>query len=288
MSVYIGSDGLLSLQRSAVGTGASGLSTNLEPGDVTVTDKRFSADFPASALINGDRIEIATQDGSNLELVAGHNFPDGYWFCHVDPAGGIRLYDTFADAITGGKATALALVAPSATQPINIRTRDENFNCVSKTVSWSLTTERESVDLSVLGESFRDNYANGLISGQGETVAFWDYKYGQCNDAIPVTQELPNYYAQLLLRLEQGSLFKGRFYIYYSLEEPSVWYDADCIVTSVGFAFEPGEPIRTSVQFITTGEIKLQIGSPERFLRQEDLDLILQENDSKLRLEEPD
>ena len=59
-------------------------------------------------------------------------------------------------------------------------------------------------------------------------------------------------------------------------------------MSSVGFAFEPGQPIRTSVQFLTSGEVKLIVGQPERYLRQEDLDLILQENDGRIRLEEPD
>ena len=283
----MGETGLLSLERSAVGPGAQALATTLEPGDVVVSEKRFSADFPPSALINGDRIEIATQDGSNLQLVDGHDFPDGYWYCHTDQAGGIRLYDEFADAVTGGKSKAIALIEPSAAQPIYIRNRDESYNCMAQTVDWSLTTSRESVDLTVLGENFRDRYANGLISGQGETTALWEYKYGLC-DGVFATQELPNYYAQLLLRLEQGSMFKGRFYVYYSLQERSVWYDADCVVTSVGFAFSPGQAIRTTVQFVTTGEIKLNIGQPDRFLLQEDDDLLLQQNFGKLELQEPD
>jgi len=286
MSVYMGEQGLISLQRTAVGTGANALATVLEPSDVTVADKRFSADFPPSALINGDRIEIATQDNSNLQLVDGHDFPDGNWFCHIDKAGGIRLYDTFADAVAGAKGPALALIAPAESQPIYIRNRDETFNCVAKTTEWSLTTQREAVDISVLGQSFRDQYANGLISGQGETTAFWEYRYGRCDSDIDLTEELSNYYAQLLLRLEQGALFKGRFFIYAC--SPAVWYEADCVVTSVGFAFQPGQPIRTSVQFLTSGEVKLIVGEPERYLRQEDLDLILQENDGRIRLEEPD
>ena len=286
MSVYMGEQGLISLQRTAVGTGANALATVLEPSDVTVADKRFSADFPPSALINGDRIEIATQDNSNLQLVDGHDFPDGNWFCHIDKAGGIRLYDTFADAVAGAKGPALALIAPAESQPIYIRNRDETFNCVAKTTEWSLTTQREAVDISVLGQSFRDQYANGLISGQGETTAFWEYRYGRCDSDTDLTEELSNYYAQLLLRLEQGALFKGRFFIYAC--SPAVWYEADCVVTSVGFAFQPGQPIRTSVQFLTSGEVKLIVGEPERYLRQEDLDLILQENDGRIRLEEPD
>ena len=289
MSVYMGEQGLITLERSAIGAGAQALATTLEPADVTIADKRFSADFPPSALINGDRIEIATQDGSILELVDGHTYPDGFWYCHVDQAGGIRLYDNFAPAVAGSKAEALDLIAPSAPQAIYIRNRDETYNCVAKTTEWSLTTQRESVDLTVLGENFRDNYANGLISGQGETTAFWEYRYDKCDDEVSINQELPNYYAQLLLRLEQGALFKGNFYVYYGCGDgPSVWYAADCIITSVGFAFTPGQPIRTSVQFVTTGEIKLNIGEPERDLLQEDLGFILQESDGKLRLEEPD
>ena len=292
MSVYMGEQGLITLQRTAVGTGANALATVLDPGDVTVADKRFSADFPPSALINGDRIEIATQGGENLELVDGHNFPDGRWFCHTDEVGGIRLYDDFADAITGAKDNALTLIAPSTAQPIYIRNRDDSYQCVAKTTEWSLTTQREQVDLTVLGENFRDSYANGLISGQGETTAFWEYRYGRCDSEVDISQELSHYYAQLLLRLEQGALFKGRFFIYAC--SPAVWYEADCIVTSVGFAFQPGQPIRTSVQFVTSGEIKLIMGQPERFLRQEDLGLILQEDQpgpftgNRIRLEEPD
>lgn len=288
MSVYMGEQGLITLQRSAVGTGANGLAVTLEIGDITPSDKRFSADFPASALINGDRIEIATQDGTNLELVQGHNFPDGAWYCNTNLVGGIRLYDSFEDAVAGKKDNALDLVTPSKAQPIYIRTRDTDYNCVSKTTQWSLTTQRESVDLSVLGEDFRDNYANGMISGQGETTCFWEYQYGGCGDGVDSNQELSNYYAQLLLRLEQGSMFKGRFFIYYACTGKSVWYDADCVVSSVGFAFVPGEPIRTSVQFVTTGEIKLSVGLLEAFLLQEDDDLILQEDGSRISLQEPD
>jgi len=284
----MGEQGLISLQRSAVGTGAQGLGVTLEVADVTPSEKRFSADFPPSALINGDRIEIATQDRSNLELVSGHNFPDGAWFCHTDQAGGIRLYTEFEDAIAGKKANALSLVTPSKAQAIYIRNRDKNYNCIAKTTEWSLTTRRESVDLTVLGEDFRDNYSNGLISGQGQTTCFWEYRYNKCGDTVKDNQELSNYYAQLLLRLEQGAMFKGRFYIYYSCDSPSVWYDADCVVTSVGFAFEPGQPIRTSVEFVTTGEIKLNVALLERFMLQENDDLVLQEDGSKIALQEPD
>ena len=68
-------------------------------------------------------LEIGTQDTSNLQLVAGHDFPDGYWYCHVDDTGGIRLYEGFEESINGGKANALELVAPAVAQPLFIHTR---------------------------------------------------------------------------------------------------------------------------------------------------------------------
>ena len=113
MSVYMGEDGGLLIKRTAVGQGL--LRSDLDPGDVSVDRRRFSFDFPVEALITGDRIEIYTADGSNLELVDGHDFPDGLWHCHIDDAGGVRLYDEFEDAINGGIDNALELIEPSAT-----------------------------------------------------------------------------------------------------------------------------------------------------------------------------
>ena len=71
----------------------------------------------------------------------GHNFPDGYWYCHVDDTGGIRLYDRFEYAINGGKTNALPLVQPSADQQIYIP-QDENYNGVAQIQRWTMTTDR--------------------------------------------------------------------------------------------------------------------------------------------------
>ena len=92
--------------------------------------------FRTEALISGDRIEIYTADGSELELVDGHNFPDGMWHCHIDDAGGVRLYTEFEDAINGGFDKALVLVKPSATKQILVRTRDSRFQCLAQMQQW--------------------------------------------------------------------------------------------------------------------------------------------------------
>lgn len=287
MSIYMGEEGGVSIRRF----GAAALGTTLDPDDVVVADRRFSADFATGAIITGARLEIGTQDQtSNLELVAGHDFPDGYWYCHVDDTGGIRLYDNFQDAVNGGKLNALELVQPSSAQEIYVHTKDEDFNGTAQVRNWTITTNRESIDLTVLGNQHRDQYANGLISGQGELNCLWEYRYGECTEPDNTGCELPHYYAQLLLRLTQGSNFDGKFYIYSGNEDnsvPAVWYEATCVVTNISFAFAPGQPITTAVQFVTTGPVSLHTGYRTDFVTQEDLGLILQENDGGIELEVP-
>ena len=160
--------------------------------DVVVVDRRFSADFPPSSIITGARLEIGTQDGSNLQLVQGHNFPDGYWYCHVDDTGGIRLYDRFEYAINGGQQTRYLLFNHLLIQQIYIHTKDENYNGVAQIQRWTMTTDRESVDLTVLGNEYRDNYSNGLISGQGELQCLWEYRHDPCDPAVPSSCKLPH------------------------------------------------------------------------------------------------
>ena len=284
MSVYMGEDGSLLIKRSTADQGA--LRSILDPDDVNVARKRFSFDFPVEALITGDRIEIYTQDGSDLQLVAGHNFPDGRWYCHIDDTGGVRLYEEFGDAINGGIATALDLVAPVVSQEILVRTRNSRYRCYGQMRSWEITTSRAAVDTTTLGDEFVAQYSRGLISGQGTTTCIWDYRQAACDPMQEDEQiEEPHYLCQLLLRLKQGALFRAQFFLYAGT--PSVWYEADCIVTSAGLNFAPGEVVGSRVDFVTTGPIELHTGVPDAFLLQESDDLILQESDEAILLEDP-
>ena len=285
MSVYLGEQGTMQILRTAGTQGA--LRSVLDPADVSVAKKRFSFDFPAEALISGDRIEIYTTDKSNLELVAGHSFPDGEWYCHIDDAGGVRLYDSFDDAVNGGIETALTLISPSSPQEILVHTRNGRYRCYSQMRTWELTTERSSVDITALGEEFVSQFSRGLISGQGSAQCIWDYRQALC-DPMQETNasEEPHYLCELLMRLKQGALFRGRFYVFCG--DPSVWYECDCVVTNCGLTFAPGAVVESTVQFVTTGPIELHTGQPEGLILQEDTDLLLQENADGLQLEDPD
>jgi hypothetical protein len=99
MSIYFGSTGFIELKRDALN---SEISTSINPADVNTSKKRFSVEKVNGSLITGDQVEIETVDGSNLELLANHSFPDLRKYIHIDDMGGIKLYNTFASALAGG------------------------------------------------------------------------------------------------------------------------------------------------------------------------------------------
>ena len=284
MGIYLGDSGHVELTRDSLNTPLSSL---LGPSDVNVQLKRFSFDFPVGALITGDSIEIKTEDGSDLELVAGHQYPDGKWYCNADPVGGIRLYQSFEDAINGGIDRALTLVAPTTEKRILVKTLGVISRCIANVSSYEITTARETVDLTSLGEEHRRFYASGLISGQGTLTCFWSYKASICDSqGFTGSHEYPYYLSQLVIRAQQGASFKGRFYLNTETPNAFIWYEAECIVTNVAMSFAPTQALSSQVQFVTTGPIELRMGMPPGYLLQEDGSLILQEDDSPIRLED--
>jgi len=294
MGVYFGQSGEIALKRDAL---QSDLRTQLDPSDVNTSTKRFSVDHSSGSLLSGDQVEIATANNSPLKLVDGHidpatsdYYPDGKWFIHVDPVGGIRLYDTFSKAIEGLTSTALTLVAPTSKQDILIRTRNERFRHVANVRDFEMTTSREQVDLTNLGDEFRNQYEAGLISGQGTMTCIWEHSYdtGNRKNEYGAESEFPFYLAQLIVRTQQGSDFDGLFYLYRdgNNAKNNVFYEANCIITNVAVSVTPAEVIETRVEFITNGVIRLKTGDTPGYLLQEDLNKVLQEDESPILLEQ--
>ena len=287
MSVYFGQSGQIALKRDALN---SAIRTKLDPFDVNVDSKRFSLDHSTGSLITGDEVVIETADGSNLELVNGHSYPDGKWFINIDPVGGIRLFDTFAKAIEGLQANAITLVAPSSAKDVLVTTKNDNFRHLAKVRDFEMTTSREQVDLTNLGDEFRNQYEAGLISGQGSMNCIWEHSYESEDRAnnYGADPEFPFYLAQLVVRTQQGSDFDGVFYLYRDNNNAlnNVYYEANCIITNVAVTVSASEIIETRIEFITNGAIALKIGDTPGVLLQEDTDRILQENDSRIMLEQ--
>jgi len=268
MSVYLGNAGSIEIRRQG-----EPIQVTLQADDVNADQRRFSVDFDPtyddsrpSPLITGDQVEFSSTDGeTDLELVDGVTDTDVTRWVHVDQTGGIRLFTSYAAAVTGGRDNAVELVTPTADQEITVDVVNANYNCVAQMRSWEITTQRETVDLSILGEEYRQFYDQGMISGQGSINAIWDYKYTPCIDQFVDDAELANYFSQLVIRFREGSKFKGAFTVYCNDNE-AVWYECDCICTSVGMNFSPGQVIDSTIQFITTGQVWLKQGEPPSFL----------------------
>ena len=284
MSVYLGYTGSVELDRDSAD---APLETVLDPSDVNASRRRFSVDFNVSALITGDKVEIATVDGSTLQLVSGHSHPDGSWYIHVDDAGGIRLYDQFQASLSGQQGDALELVTPSAVQNITIQTKNDRYRFMAKMRDFELTTSRDTVDLTSLGNEFRNQYEQGLISGQGVLNCLWESSPALIGPGYrPGQAEFPSYLARLVVRVQQGADFNGRFFIYAgSIDQPeSVWYEAKCIVTNVAVSVSNEGAIETRIDFVTSDQIVLKQGRPPVYLLQESGDYLLQEDGSRLIL----
>jgi len=312
MAFYTGEAGCIELKR----TGGRGIGpcndpdtqihlnairVHLDEGDVNVERRRFSVrENIEGVFMSGDQVDIETVDGSNLILVEGHNYNDWRGFINVDMVGGLKLYKTFDDAISGETSKALPLVATDETQELRISTRSDSFTPLGNITSFEFTTDRQTIDTTILGQEFVSRYEAGLISGQGVINCLWEDKANICEETgLPDTSgyEFPYYLAQLCIRLKEGADFFGRFFIYKndtltSPVESSVWYEAECIVTQVSTSVEPGQLITSTINFVTTGKFRLMSGTPPYYLLQEDdiSYILLEENQefSKILINAPD
>ncbi len=265
------------------------LTASMVPSDVNTSRKRFSVNNVKGNIITGDRISISRTDGSgNLELVSGHNARDGSWFAHVDDLGGLRLYATFALAVGGTKASALALVAPSGNQEISIISRNNNYRPLARIEEYEFTTQRDQIEISQLGDVFKRQYDNGMIQGQGSMTCFWEHRYVATDPDYSPGQEFSSYLARLILRVQQGTDFIGRFFLYRESASSAnnAWYECTAQITSCSISIPNVGIVKTQIDFITNGEFDLKVGSTPGYILQESTDYILQEDGSKLFLED--
>ncbi len=286
MPTYLGSGGFIELKRTSM---EHSLNASMVPGDVNTTRKRFSVTGVKSNIITGDKVEIERTDGSsNLELVSGHTGRDGSWFVHVDDIGGIRLYTTFALAVGGTKANALSLVVPSGNQDISIKARNTTYRPLARIEEYEFTTQRDQIEISQLGDVFKRQFDNGMIQGQGSMTCFWEHRYVATDPDYSTGQEFSSYLARLILRVQQGSDFFGRFFLYResAASANNAWYECEAQITSCSVSIPNVGIIKTQIDFITTGEFTLQVGATPGYVLQESTDHLLQEDGSKIFLED--
>lgn len=286
MGIYLGCAGAIELIRKS----PEGLKYSIiNPDDINPTKKRFSFDFEEGTLITGDLLEISTTDGSNLDFVDSSGWlnatvqSSGNWYVFIDELGGIRLYSNFDDSLRGSIASAIPLVAIASNIPISIGVRDRDSRILGSVSNYELNTNRETVDISVLGDEYRQQYS-GLITGNGSLTAFWDY-------GTEGNVENVQYLMHLILRTEIGSSFRGKFYIksqgsdsqttdQLGAKNDALWWEFDAIVTASVLNFTPDNLIAGTVNFLATGPIRLRsrVSVEDRMLKEDGDKLSLEQD----------
>ena len=283
MTVYLGTFGEIELRR--VFNGGT-LESVIDAADVNAPEKRFSFDFEHGQLITGDQIVIYTTNNSALSIFPGYTNISVKKFIHVDELDGIRLYNSFAHAVNGGTANAVALAAPSNAIPIKVIVESAAPRLLAQVNSFEINTERETVDTTVLSDEYRTR-VNSLISGSGRISAFWEYTGNS-------SQELPMYLYELAHRTKVGSNFIGRFYLKQSGYNPSgvsarnddeIWWRVEGIITAAAIQFSPDSTVQITADFITTGELRLRMKTDgQNNLVQEDSGDLLLDQDGAAKL----
>tara|TARA_Y100001973_G_scaffold88777_1_gene134390 strand:+ start:9 stop:884 length:876 start_codon:yes stop_codon:yes gene_type:complete len=288
MPVYTGQTGYIELERSS----SHFFRTTLAPSAVNTTRKRFGVENILGSLITGDKVTIkALEDeigSTDLDLISGHSGSEWSGYVAVDDIGGCRLYGSFPHAVQGGITNALTLTTPSSTKDIIIETNDASFRPLARIREFNFTTSRETINIDLLGDEFQQMYKSGRIQGQGEISADFEHRYVATDSGFTYNQEFSVYLARLLMRLNMGSEFKGRFFIYRESGTSSnnCWYEADAIITNCGINVTPSEIVETNISFVTSGQFEMRVGATPGYLLKQDTDYILQESGDKIFLED--
>lgn len=293
MSIYLGTFGEVELQRQFDGSELQGVVNTSDPNS---DENRFSFAFRHGELLSGDQVEITTRDdsaGLPLSFIDGYTKTSVKKFINVDELDGIRLYDSFADAVNNETANATSISSTYKDEGVNLKIRVKVENAQRRLLAqcsgFELNTERETVDTTALSDEFR-NRISTLMSGSGRMSCFWEYTGDTEN-------ELPNYLLELQLRTRVGSQFRARFYLKTTSHNPSgdsgtalqeIWYEFTGVLTACAVQFSPSDAIQFTADFITTGliEIRMNLESPPKLLQENSDDILLEQGTTDALMQE--
>lgn len=290
MTVFLGSHGTVKLRRNA-GQRITSITDRVDPGDINTILNRIGLDTSLDNLLTGDRVDLSTTDPRGLVCFASSAWPSAVVesaisaYVNVNVAGGLRFFTTFADAVNNTRANELTVAAfAGASIPVTYTVRDVSYNTLGNVVSYQLNTDREALDATTLSDKFKNQYAAGLISGNGTIDCIFDY-------TTQNAKETPLLMLQLIQRLDIGSEFDCAFYLTDAAIDPTVqtiFYQASAMVTRSGVEVDASDIIRCTIDFVTTGEIRLLVGQPADYILKEDEDRIVLEQSLGFLLQETD
>jgi hypothetical protein len=281
MAFFAGHNGVVQLRRS---TQRLSIATQVNPDDVNTRLNRFSFEGAEDELLTGDSITVSTDDPRGIAFL-----PPSFWswtgtatplgkagfYANVNQLGGIRAFRQFADSINNNRDNELSLVSFAGDPlPLDVVIEDTSFNPLGKVTGYSLNTEREAVETTSLSDKFRQQYSAGLISGNGTIDVLFGYDTTGADETSLLL-------LQLIQRIETGSSFEASLFLTTENAYDSdldVWYQFEAVVTRAGVEVQSDAIISCAIDFLTTGEIRLQVGKAPSYL--------LQENSNKINLDD--
>jgi hypothetical protein len=255
MTVYLGNAGNIELTRDS----GDVIGGTITPPNVNASKGMFSFDFSSGTFVTGDFVEFSSiNSATTLSFVSGWAYSRGNWFVNVDQLGGLRLYNTYSNAVAGTSNNRVALATPGAAIDVGCKILNSVPRVLGQIVKFELSTDREAVDTTGLGDEFRNQYST-LITGSGSIECIFDY-------AVAGQTEVAVYLHNLLLRQQFGSDFKANLYILsegqaqgVNAANDSIWYEISGVMTQAAISCAAGDIIGSTFTFVTTGEIKLRV-----------------------------
>lgn len=288
MTFFLGSQGNVRLRRGAdVALGSLPEIIGLD--DISTVLNRIGTANGIDNFFTGDRVDIETTDARNLLFIPAANWSSGAVedtfsaYINVNAAGGLRLFLTFADAVNNNRQNEIALQAFTGDPvAVTIVVRDVSSNILGDITGYEFNASREQVDTTALSDKFKNQYNAGLISGSGRIECVF-------NNVTDGTKETSFLMLQLIQRLDLGCAFDLFLYLVdkeLNPAEQSVFYSLTAVVTNSGVSVDLDDAIRCTLDFVTTGELRLVVGTLAEYLLKEDDDRIRQEQSLDFLLKE--
>jgi len=274
MGIYLGTAGAIRLRRMF----GYKVTENITTSKVNTTTNTLDLSSPETAFVTGDKVTL-NRDSGNLDFIVGASGTETY-YVHVNTLQGLRFFTSWADALTNADADAQTLQAPTGTYEITLEKVDQNEKALGQISSFEVSTSRDTEQVASLSEAFTRNVST-LISGSGNITCFWNY------DSSVSLEEQANFFHNLILSQDVQSEFTAALIIKssdaaavdgeYVSDDREFFYLVNALVTNVALSFEAADVVRSRIDFVTTGEIKLLFGNVFN---------LLQENASKIELEQ--
>jgi len=291
MAFYLGKHGNIRLRRGT-GNQVGTFSSTVSPDDINTALNRLGIEGSLDNLVTGDRVILSTTDNRRLDFIPDTNFgtldflvtqgndqvttqsDDSFFnngltpedfskYVNVNAMGGLRLFNNFADSINNNRAAEIAL-DPFTNEDIdvNVQILDTRFNVVGNVSKYEFNTSRDAIDITTLSDKYKQQFNAGLLSGSGRIECAFDYTTG-------TVQEAPIIMLQTVQRLDLGCAFDLALYLTDKEVVPTVeniFYLVSAVTTSTGISVEAGGLVSCTIDFVTTGEIRLVIGKPDDYI----------------------